>query len=165
MRHEYDPIPGGMADGDLPFLVAGVIWIGKRQSQRVEENRCCFLERDTMLPPVGLCLLAISLIDHSLSLPQRARKSPRRGNPFGVAAQVTVHPIHPPQVFANVPSPLPWCERLFLNNAARTVLPKDRNWEEIERANGRSASPAKRANRGWMQALSRLFWWLQAAEI
>ena len=75
MRHEYNLIPGGMADCDLPFLVGGVMRIGKGQSQRVEENRGSFLEGYAMLLQVGLCLLSMPLIDHSLSLPQRERKT------------------------------------------------------------------------------------------
>ena len=52
MRHEDDLMSGGVADRDLPFLRAGVIWIGKGQRQRVEED-------------------GRRLTDHTISLPQQ----------------------------------------------------------------------------------------------
>ena len=63
MRHEDDLMSGGVADRDLPSL-SSVIWIGKGQSQRVEEYRRRFVKGYPVVVNVGLCLPSIPLIDH-----------------------------------------------------------------------------------------------------
>ncbi len=73
MRYEDDLMSGGVTNRDLAFLSAGVMWIGKRQSQRVEEDRRRLIEGYAVLLDVGLCLPRIPLIDHMFSLPQRNR--------------------------------------------------------------------------------------------
>ena len=69
MRHEHDPMSGGMTDCDLSFLPASVMRIGKGQCQRVEEDSCRILEGYVVFAQIGLCLLRIPLIDHRFSLP------------------------------------------------------------------------------------------------
>ena len=70
MRHKDDSMAGRVTDRDLPFLTAGVIRIGKGQSQWVEEDRCSVIEGYAVLVEVGLCLRRIPLIDQTSSLPQ-----------------------------------------------------------------------------------------------
>ena len=72
MRHEDDPMSGGPTDRDLPFLSAGVIWVGIRQGQWVEENRRRIVRGYDMLLESGLGLRRVPLVDHRFRLAQRS---------------------------------------------------------------------------------------------
>ena len=72
MRHEDDPMPSGATDCNLAFLFAGVIWVGIRQGQGIEENRRRIVKGYAVLLEIGLGLRRMPLIDHRFSLPQRS---------------------------------------------------------------------------------------------
>ena len=72
MRHEDDPMSSGSTDRDLPFLSAGVIWVGIRQGQWVKENCRRVVKGHTVLLEIGLGLRRMPLIDYRFSLPQRS---------------------------------------------------------------------------------------------
>ena len=78
MRHEDDLMSGGVTDRDLPFLSAGVKWIGKGQRQWIQEDRRRFVKGYAVLLEVGLCLRRMPLVDHGFSLPQPSSQTHRR---------------------------------------------------------------------------------------
>ena len=73
MRHEDDPMSSGSTDRNLAFLSVGVIWVGIRPGQRVEENRCRIVKGYAVLLEIGL--RRVPLLHHRFSLPQRNRRT------------------------------------------------------------------------------------------
>ena len=67
----------GMTDRNLPFLPAGLMGIGKGQSQCVEKDRCRLLNGHAVLPLIRLGFQRIPLIDYRSSLPQALGHEPR----------------------------------------------------------------------------------------
>lgn len=73
MRYEDDPPSGGMPDCDLPFLSAGVVWIGECERQRVKEYGRRLVKGHTVFLNVGLRFRRTPFEDHRHSLSYRYR--------------------------------------------------------------------------------------------